>query len=94
MEPSLYEKMVSDAAAIADVFFDLTGGRWTLALFCETLEKLLTTNNISGAATVIQKLYEAAEQPLTWVNQLDAEHGVLFSNILIDILSPSRPIVL
>ena len=86
--------MVSDAVAIADVFFDLTGGKWILALFCEILEELLTTDNISGAATAIQKLYEVAEQPLSWVDQMDAEHSVLFANILKDILSLYRPVAL
>ena len=68
MKLGLYEKIVSDAAVIADAFFDLSGGRWPLILFCETIKEHLAADNVLGAAIVIQKLYETAEQPFSWVD--------------------------
>lgn len=85
MDNNWYATMVSDAAEIAAFFFDLTGGKWTLALLCETLEELLSADNIPSAITVICRLYETAGQPLTWVEQINAESGALFVGAMADI---------
>ena len=87
MDTDWYVTMVRDTAAIATFFFDLTGGKWSLALFCEALEELLDASNISGVTTMIQKLYEAADQEFTWASQINASKGALFVDVLADALS-------
>ena len=92
MDTDWYVTMVHDATSIATFFLDLTGGKWSLALFCEALEDLLSTNNISGVTTIIQKLYEATNQEFTWANQMNAAKGALFVDTLVDALSADMDI--
>ena len=87
MDTDWYVTMVRDTVAIAIFFFDLTGGKWSLALFCEALKELLDTSNISGVTAMIQKLYEAADQEFTWASQINASKGALFVDVLADALS-------
>ena len=94
MDTDWYVTMVCDTAAIATFFFDLTGGKWSLALFCEALEELLDASNISGVTTMIQKLYEATNQEFTWANQMNAAKGTLFVDALADALSADLDITL
>ena len=93
MDTDWYVTMVDDATNIATFFLDLTGGKWSLALFCEALKDLLGTNNISGTTTMIQKLYEATEQAFTWANEIDATRGALFVDALVDALSADMDII-
>ena len=92
MDTDWYVTMVCDATTIATFFFDLTGVKWSLALFCEALEDLLDTSNISGVTTMIRKLYEAADQEFTWANQMNAAKGALFVDALADTLSADMDI--
>lgn len=87
MNTNRYAAMVDDVTTIAAFFSDLTGGKWALALFCETLDEFLAADNIAGAAVVISKLYEAADHPLTWADQINTEEVSLFVDTLEDILS-------
>lgn len=42
----------------------MEGGKYILAMFSELLQELLGEGNISGVASVVCKLYEAAEIPI------------------------------
>lgn len=42
----------------------MEGGKYILALFSELVQELLDEGNVSGAASVTRKLYEAAEVPI------------------------------
>lgn len=63
-----YETTVNNAAEISQVLLDMEGGKYVLALFSELLQELLNEGNISGATSVVRKLYGAAEVPF----ELDA----------------------
>lgn len=63
-----YETAVNNVAEISQVLLDMEGGKYVLALFSELLQELLDEGNISGATSVVQKLYRAAEVPF----ELDA----------------------
>ena len=93
MDTDWYVTMVRDATTIATFFFDLTGGKWSLAQFCEALEDLLDASNISGVTTIIQKLYEATDQEFTWANQINTAKGALFVDALVDALSADMDII-
>ena len=93
MDTDWYVTMVRDATTIATFFFDLTGGKWSLALFCEALEELLYASNISGVTTMIQKLYEATNHEFTWANQINTAKGALFVDALVGALSADMDII-
>lgn len=59
-----YETAVNNAAEISQVLLDMEGGKYVLALFSELLQELLDEGNISGATSVVRKLYEAVEIPI------------------------------
>lgn len=59
-----YETAVNNAAEISQVLLDMEGGKYALALFSELVQELLDERNISGATSVVRKLYEAAEIPI------------------------------
>lgn len=61
MNNSQYTIMVSEISEIADVFSDVGGGRWCLAIFCELLQELIISGEWKVARMGIKKLYEAAE---------------------------------
>ena len=58
-----YETAANNAAEISQVLLDMEGGKYVLALFSELLQELLDEGNISGATSVVRKLYGAAEVP-------------------------------
>ena len=93
MDINWYVAMVDDATTIATSFLDLTGGKWSLALFCEALKDLLDSGNVSGATTIIQKLYIATDLTFTWANQINAAKGALFVDALVDALSADMDII-
>ena len=59
-----YETAVNNAAEISQVLLDMEGGKYVLALFSELVQELLDEGNISGATSVVRKLYEAVEIPI------------------------------
>lgn len=63
-----YEIAVNNVAEISQVLLDMEGGKYVLALFSELVQELLDKGNISGATSVVHKLYGAAEVPF----ELDA----------------------
>lgn len=58
-----YETAVNNVAEISQVLLDMEGGKYVLALFSELMQELLDEGNISGATSVVRKLYGAAEVP-------------------------------
>lgn len=61
MNSSQYTIIVSEISGIADVFSDVGGGRWCLAIFCELLQELIISGEWKAARMGIEKLYEATE---------------------------------
>lgn len=84
-----YETAVSNVAEISQVLLDMKGGKYVLALFSELVQKLLDEGNISGATSVVRKLYGTAEVPFE-LDALDESNTaawiISFSEILGEIL--------
>lgn len=84
-----YEIAVNSVAEISQVLLDMEGGKYVLALFSELVQELLDERNISGATSVVRKLYGAAEIPFQ-LDALDESNTtawiVSFSEILGDTL--------
>lgn len=72
----------------------MEGGKYALTLFSELLQELLDEGNISGAASVVRKLHEAAEIP-SEESALNGGSNVawfpLFSGVLGDTLEDAVP---
>lgn len=58
-----YELTVCRAADISEVFLDMEGGRYALALLNELLQEMLAAGNIPGAVAIAEKLHESADIP-------------------------------
>lgn len=84
-----YETAVNTVAEISQVLLDMEGGKYVLALFSELMQELLDEGNISGATSVVRKLYGAAEVPFE-LDALDDSNTaawiVPFSEMLREIL--------
>ena len=76
------------------VLLDIEGGKYILAMRSELLQELLDEENISGAASVVRKLYEAAEIP-SEKSVLDGGNNAawfsLFSGALKDTIEDAVP---
>lgn len=55
------EKTLSEIADIISVFTDLNGGLWSLAILCELLSEMCSTQNWQAAEIIRRKMYQAAE---------------------------------
>lgn len=89
-----YETAVNIAAEISQVLLDMEGGKYALEMFSELLQELLDERNISGAASVVRKLHEAAEISFEQ-SALDGSNSAtwifLFSGTLGDTLEEAVP---
>ena len=89
-----YEIAVNNAADISQVLLDMEGGQYVLAMFSELLQELLDEGNTSGAASVVRKIYEAAEVTFEQ-SSLDGDSNAawisLFSDALRDTLEDAVP---
>lgn len=89
-----YKTAVNNAAEISQVRLDMEGGKYALTMFSELLQELLDEGNISGAASVVRKLHEAAEIP-SEERALNGGSNVawfpLFSGVLGDTLEDAVP---
>lgn len=89
-----YEVVVSNASEISQVLLDMEGGNYILALLGELVQELLDEGNTSGAASVVRKIYEAAEIPFEQSSlngDSNAEWISLFSDALRDALEDAVP---
>lgn len=90
----VYETAVNNAAEISQVLLDMEGGKYILDMLSELLQELLDEGNISGAASVVRKLHEAAEIPAE-ESVLDggsnAAWFALFSGVLEDTIEDAVP---
>lgn len=72
----------------------MEGDKYVLTMFSELLQELLGEGNISGVASVVRKLHEAAEMP-SEESALDGGSNVawfsLFSDVLGDTLEDAVP---
>lgn len=89
-----YEMVVSNASEISQVLLDMEGGNYILALLDELVQELLDEGNTSGAASVVRKIYEAAEIPFEQ-SSLDGDSNAawisLFSDALRDTFEDAVP---
>ena len=89
-----YEMVVSNASEISQMFLDMGGGNYILALLSELVQELLDEGNTSGATSVVRKIYEAAEIPFEQ-SSLDGDSNAawisLFSDALRDTLEDVVP---
>lgn len=89
-----YETAVNNAAEISQVLLDMEGGKYVLAMFSELVQELLDEGNTSGAASVVRKIYEAAEVTFEQ-SSLDGDSNAawisLFSDALRDTLEDAVP---
>lgn len=89
-----YEMVVSNSSEISQVLLDMEGGNYILALLGELVQELLDEGNTSGAASVVRKIYEAAEVPFEQ-SSLDGDSNAawisLFSDALRDTLEDAVP---
>ena len=89
-----YEMVVSNASEISQVLLDMEGGKYVLAMFSELVQELLDEGNTSGAASVVRKIYEAAEVTFEQ-SSLDGDSNAawisLFSDALRDTLEDAVP---
>ena len=58
-----YEALVNNAVEISQAMLDMEGGRYLLSIFSELVHDMLDEGNISGAETVVRKLYETVDVP-------------------------------
>ena len=89
-----YKMVVSNASEISQALLDMEGGTYVLAMFSELLQELLDEGNISGAASVVRKIYEAAEIPFEQSSLDDNSNAAwisLFSDALRDTLEDAVP---
>lgn len=89
-----YEMAISNASEISQVFLDMESGKYILALLGELVQELLDEGNTSGAASVVRKIYEAAEVTFEQ-SSLDGDSNAawisLFSDALRDTLEDAVP---
>ena len=89
-----YETAVNNAAEISQVLLDMEGGNYILTLLGELVQELLDEGNTSGAASVVRKIYEAAEVTFEQ-SSLDGDSNAawisLFSDALRDTLEDAVP---
>lgn len=89
-----YEMVVSNASEISQVLLDMEGGNYILALLGELVQELLDEGDTSGAASVVRKIYEAAEVTFEQ-SSLDGDSNAawisLFSDALRDTLEDVVP---
>lgn len=89
-----YEMVVSNASEISQVLLDMEGGNYILALLGELVQELLDEGDTSGAASVVRKIYEAAEVTFEQ-SSLDGDSNAawisLFSDALRDTLEDAVP---
>ena len=89
-----YEMVVSNASEISQVLLDMGGGNYIMALLSELVQELLDEGNTSGAASVVRKIYEAAEVTFEQ-SSLDGDSNAawisLFSDALRDTLEDAVP---
>jgi len=83
-----YEIAVNNAVEISQAILDMEGGRYILVMLNELLQDLLYEENLSGTASVVRKLHEAADVPL---GQSELDEGsiawiICFVGVLTDIL--------
>ena len=85
---------LSNASEISQVLLDMEGGNYILALLGELVQELLDGGDTSGAASVVRKIYEAAEIPFEQ-NSQDGDSNAawisLFSDALRDTLEDAVP---
>lgn len=81
-----YETVVNNASEISQVLLDMEGGKYVLALLSELVQELLDEGNISGATSIVRKLYGAAEVPFELDESNITAWIVPFSEILDGIL--------
>lgn len=75
------EKMLSEIADIISVFTDLNGGLWSLAILCELLSEMCSTQNWQAAEIIQRKMYQAAEVAYK-DEKVDAEELLQFVEII------------
>ena len=80
-----YETAVNNAAEISQVLLDMEGGKYVLAMFSELVQELLDEGNTSGAASVVRKIYEAAEVTFEQ-SSLDGDSNAAWISLLSDAL--------
>ena len=89
-----YEMVVSNASEISQVLLDMEGGNYILTLLGELVQELLDEGNTSDAASVVRKIYEAAEVTFEQ-SSLDGDSNAawisLFSDALRDTLEDAVP---
>ena len=89
-----YVMVVSNASEISQVLLDMGGGNYIMALLSELVQELLDEGNTSGAASVVRKIYEAAEVTFEQ-SSLDGDSNAawisLFSDALRDTLEDAVP---
>lgn len=77
----MYEKMLSEVAEITAVFLDLDGGLWALAILCELLREVCSTQNWQAAEIIRRKMYQAAEVAYK-DEKVDTEELIQFVEII------------
>ena len=89
-----YEMVISNVSEISQVLLDMEGGNYILALLGELVQELLDEGDTSGAASVVRKIYEAAEVTFEQ-SSLDGDSNAawisLFSDALRDTLEDAVP---
>lgn len=78
-----YEIILNQASEIADMFLDMDGGSFFLALICELLQELIVANNFAGATIIIGKLYEVSGVPVTSNAECRVKKDSSWMNLLI-----------